>query len=359
MDCVVSSTAHIADVLCRIWSVSASPACTTFARSFSITRLAWPMKNIYIYISIYLSIYLYTCADNAGYAVLVSLAILGSVRLRDHGHRKTYFTKSNVTVARAMVKRLYTDLKSTTAITQEIDAFVAGTEYATLPMTLFTDYANTPALLAHIRSIVCPPEVIELCAIEIPDEARRRVLDEGSISVEITYTINSELFESLAVNGTSFSDGSAFEEALAALLGVNSSEISLSAVSGKLVIEYVVTEEAAGDDPLSEANLAALQAVRDELAVITAALVSELGLDPVDVSTSDIDFCSGRDCNGRGTCNADTGVCFCTDTDYWGINCETVVNCNGGTKVPNEAYCACEYPDYGLRCASTVDCLCA
>jgi hypothetical protein len=269
------------------------------------------------------------------------------------------FTKSNVTVARAMVKRLYTDLKSTTAITQEIDAFVAGTEYATLPMTLFTDYANTPALLAHIRSIVCPPEVIELCAIEIPDDARRRVLDEGSISVEITYTINSALFESLAVNGTSFSDGSAFEEALAALLGVNSNEISLSAVSGKLVIEYVVTEEAVGDEPLSEANLAALQAVRDELAAITAALLSELGLDPADVSTSDIDFCSGRDCNGRGTCDADTGVCFCTDTDYWGINCETVVNCNGGTKVPNEAYCACEYPEYGQRCAATVDCLCA
>lgn len=279
------------------------------------------------------------------------------------GSIKQNVVLSNVTKARETVRRLYTDLKTGTTVTQGIDTFIGGTEEATFPSVLFTDYADDAALLSHIKAVVCPPDMIDMCGIEIPASRRldtRSLQESGSITVEITYEIDSDLFDSLVVNGTSFSDGSEFEEALADLLGVNTTDISISAASGTLVIEYIVTQEATGEDPLSEENLQALQDVQDELASITTTVVTELGLDTGDVGSESIDYCTDRDCNEHGVCDDQTGVCECTDVNFWGINCETPVACNNGIASTSDglAYCICDYPEYGQRCQGTKNCSC-
>jgi hypothetical protein len=182
--------------------------------------------------------------------------------------------------------------------------------------------------------------------------------DNNEITVEITYSIDSDLFDSLAANGTSFSDGSEFEQALAGALGLNTTDIVVSAVTGTLTIEYVVSDEATGDDPLTQENLQALVEVESELTTITNTVLAELGLSENDITSNSIDYCTDRDCNGRGTCDSSTGVCTCTDTNYWGVNCETLVNCNDGIKDPEQAYCICQYPQFGQRCENTKDCTC-
>lgn len=64
-----------------------------------------------------------------------------------------------------------------------------------------------------------------------------------------------------------------------------------------------------------------------------------------------IDRCGNRNCNYHGTCNSDTGVCECTNVNYWGLNCETLVTCeNDGWKKADDQYCVCPYPWGGLRC---------
>lgn len=263
---------------------------------------------------------------------------------------------SNITKIRETSKKLYDDVTVASSITQDLDIFVSGTEEAIIQETLFTNYGDDSALLAHIKSIVCPASLLALCNVEIP--VGRRALLAGYITVSVTYQIDSVLFDDLVSGGTTFSDGSAFETALAALLNVNTTDIELSAASGELVIEYVVSQEATGADPLTTTNLQALADVEADVVSVTTAVVSELGLNANDITSSAIDYCTDRDCNGRGTCDVSTGVCACTDTDYWGINCETAVSCNSGVKDVNSAYCICEYPNYGQRCENSLNCTC-
>lgn len=297
-------------------------------------------------------IYEGTCSTGVECDLKVARILANARKLGSIGST-TYI--SNVTKAREFVSRVNTEFIATTGITQDLDIFVDGTEEVTINSDLFTNYGDDDTLMNHIKTIVCSESLANLCSIGM---ANRRLLRElqSEITVEVTYSIDSAIFESLVANGTSFSDESAFEQALAIALGVNTSDIVLSAASGTLVVEYVVSEEATGDDPLMEENLQALQDVESDLNTIVNAITTELDINPNSVNVQDVDYCAGRDCNNRGTCNPDTGICDCTDTDYWGVNCETLVNCNNGTKASGVAYCVCEYPEYGLRCENTKDC---
>lgn len=276
-----------------------------------------------------------------------------------------YVDIGNITRTREVVKRLYSDLTSNVTISQNLTTFVSGTESANLPIQLFQTYNDDATLLDEIKKLVCPPEVLDMC--EISQGSRRRLGFEsggrelqssGSITVEITYEIDSALYDGMVNNSTTFSDGSEFEQALAAALGLSTDNVTVSAVEGQLVVEYIVSEEAQGDDPLLEENLAALQQVFNSLNTITDTVVDELGVNQNDIVTQAVDFCEGRDCNGRGTCDPNTGICECDTPEYWGINCETLVNCGTGERDNTTAYCICEYPEYGKRCQYTKDCTC-
>ena len=270
----------------------------------------------------------------------------------------------NLTQAREVAIQLYTQLQENTDIVQNLTTFISGTESANFPIALFDTYGDDDGLLASIKNLVCPPEVRELC--EISQGSRRRLSElrgrslqsGGVITVEITYEIDSDAYDQMVNNATTFSDGSAFEQALADQLGLSTDNVTITAVDGQLVIEYVVSQEAEGDDPLSEENLAALEEVSASLDNITDTVVQELGIDSTDIESTSVDYCEGRDCNGRGTCDTETGICACDSPEYWGINCETSVTCGPGERANNTAYCICEYPIYGQRCQYTANCSC-
>lgn len=263
----------------------------------------------------------------------------------------------NITLARHVMKTIYDRYKTNSSLVdQDVYVFVDGTETANFPLSLIgNDNTN---LFDNIRSIVCPGELYEYCDVAFVSSTRL-LQGSGSIAIQVTYSISSDLFDQLIANGTSFSDGSLFEQALADALGISVEDITISSDVGEFVVEYIVAQEAIGDDPLLEENLNSLQSVSTELAIILSTTTSEFGLNENDIQLLSVDYCSGRDCNGRGTCNPSTGVCTCTNTDYWGVNCETFVTClNNGVKEDGVAYCICEYPYYGLRCGSTQDCEC-
>ena len=267
---------------------------------------------------------------------------------------------NNLTAARLAVKELYTGVASETSVTQNILTFVTGSETATFDLALFNEADNNTLVLGEIKALICG-SAAEFCTVTIPSrrmlEAYGRELQSGGdIVVSVTYEIDSAIFDQLEA-ADSFDDP-AFQAALAAAVGVSADNVTITAVDGTLEIEYVVAQESTGDDPLSEENLDAINDLNDDINTVTTTVVSELNLTASDISEPDVDRCEGRDCNGRGTCDSNTGICACTDPDYWGINCETSVTCNNGTKSTDSAYCVCEYPEYGKRCEHDKDCDC-
>jgi hypothetical protein len=267
-------------------------------------------------------------------------------------------TTTNTSSSREAVKKLTTDVLAGTSITNEVYVFVDAEETAVFSSEIFDTIGNDATVLAYIKTLVCADIGEEFCTVSIP--ARRMLGDARELStsviVSVTYAVEISAFNTLQ-DSSSFSDP-AFIAALAAAAGVNVSEVTVDSATGTFTIDYVVTDESTGSDPLSEAALQAIADLEADIGTITAAVLSALGLSPDDVSTAVVDRCGDRDCNGRGTCNGDTGACTCTDTDYWGVNCETLVDCNTGDAivVDGEAYCKCTYPKFGERCVGVKDC---
>jgi hypothetical protein len=263
----------------------------------------------------------------------------------------------NITTKREIANRLYSDLKNSSTVGENVYATMKASEVGFFDSVLFTQYNNDTELLSQIKTILCS-SVVDLCDISIVENGNRRALQSSAeIKVTISYIMDSEAFQNLPVS--SFDDPS-FISTLETALGVNPGDVIITTTDGTLDIEYVVTDEATGDDPLTEEQLAQLNDVATDLSTVQSILITELGLEASDIGTATVDKCGDRDCNDRGTCDPVTGVCACSDQSYWGINCETLVNCTGGTNVgiDGQAYCMCTYPTYGQRCQNTkTECL--
>lgn len=260
----------------------------------------------------------------------------------------------NVTKARTAAKTIIDDVYTATAVTQDIFTTVTGSEEAVFDVALFNEVNDNAAVLAAIKTIVCGAEEAE-CTVAIP---ARRILSkrdlQSEITVTVTYSVNRTQFDVLeASNSFNHPD---FAQALADAVSVGVGNVTVVAVDGTLTIEYLVADAPVGEDPLPASVLASIDTLASEVDSVTAAVVTELGLNSADLSAAVIDRCGGRDCNSRGTCSATTGICTCTDTDYWSVNCELLVSCNNGTKATGLAYCICDYPDYGLHCENDKDC---
>jgi hypothetical protein len=178
----------------------------------------------------------------------------------------------------------------------------------------------------------------------------RRVLQQ-SMTVTMTFTLDEAGFDLYEQNTESL-ESQAFLTSLATELGVNSENITLTVVDSNVVIETELITYSDGENPLDSSTLNQLTTLKSSMETTAGTITSTLG--GGSVSTYSVDLCGTRNCNNRGTCNVETGVCACTDADYWGINCELAVSCNDGTKLANYAYCQCEYPAYGLRCESNI-----
>lgn len=182
---------------------------------------------------------------------------------------------------------------------------------------------------------------------------RRRILsDNAQLVFTITYEMTSDTFSTVE---SEFSDDTAFVEELKTNLGVEDVELVTS--DGELTVIVTVLEiDGDVDDPI---DTDALDGILDDLETtitdITTEIITELGVTEDEITPQTIDRCAGRTCNGRGTCNADTGICENCDEPYVGINCEYSItgNCqNGGNSVGS--YCVCVYPYYGIICENEI-----
>ena len=239
----------------------------------------------------------------------------------------------------------------------EVKETFKSEEDGTVSYSLVGLVGNNTLLEEKIKEIRCGSAASD-CVITI-DYGRRllmgrgRDLQENNVVIEITFDLSSDLLGT--VNGLDLDDPT-FEATLLEALGLdNTTDIAVTSNGGDITVTTTI-ETIPGDDPSGEELIDLTQEVSTNLTDITQALLDALEADETQILSTSVDLCSeGRDCNGRGTCDPDTGVCACVG-DWWGINCELACECvNGGTCV--NALCQCDFPYYGLRCNSThTDC---
>lgn len=265
-------------------------------------------------------------------------------------------TLTNITLAREVISSLKAATSANSTIGQNITFKISGTEKVYLEQSLFTQRSDQ-VILDAVAEVVCGvtgKDVVSISQVNGPS-SRRVLQSAGEIEVTVTYEVVDVIYDTFP-NG-SF-DSATFAASLEAALSLGAGNVTVTDVDGSVSITYFVTNEAPGDDPLSEDNFDELNDLKAELAIIESTIQTEFGLNGADLSAASIDKCGDRDCNGRGTCNAKTGVCLCDSTDYWGVNCETSVECTSGVNVGlnGQAYCECPYPNSGQRCTITNTC---
>lgn len=259
-------------------------------------------------------------------------------------------TNNNMAASRNATLETMSRIKTQVADPTKLVLLVSGTETKQFSNL---DYNSDPNFLDKVKAARCQGAVSQ-CTATVAGTGNRRMLQADDVIITITYTFDETAYAS--TTGFDFNDPD-FLQALADSLGVNTTDIDITGdSSGNVNIEVTLADEGDGIDPLDTDLIDQINTINSNLATIGGDLASELGLSAGDLQTQSVDLCGDRDCNSRGTCNESTGVCVCTDTDYWGINCETLVTCNNGTKASGSAYCVCEYPEYGLRCELTKDC---
>lgn len=255
----------------------------------------------------------------------------------------------------AAASSLITKLKNTTSVTSDMVVFVSSTETMTLDSALFTEN-DEAAMLASIADVRCGASA-DQCTVSIVAGNRRRLghLRElvGSYTVEITFDVTDEAFA--IIDGSTALDDPGFAEALALAAGVNASEVDISTTSGDLVITFTLTDQSVEGEPTDPNSLNEINSIQSSLTAVTEEVVTEFAISGTDIVTADVDLCNTRDCGGFGAelCDAGTGVCDCPE-GWWGVNCDTQTNCNGGIAVGS--YCHCTFPKYGQRCTLVSGC---
>ena len=267
-------------------------------------------------------------------------------------------TIANLTLSRDIIGSLKAQTISSNTLTQDIAYKIAATEKVYLERGLFDQVGNDQAIhdaIAEILFGLAGKDVVSVSQVD-GVSARRALQSSGEVEITVTYEVDGAVYDSFPAG--SF-DSPSFASALEAALSLGAGNVTVLDVDGTISITYVVTNEATGDDPLSEQNFDELNVLEAELAILESTIQTQFGLNDTDLSTASVDKCGDRDCNGRGTCDPATGVCLCDSTDYWGINCETLVDCTTGTNVglDGKAYCECPYPNSGQRCTTANACV--
>ncbi|GBG28614.1 Protein crumbs-like 1 [Hondaea fermentalgiana] len=214
--------------------------------------------------------------------------------------------------------------------------------------------ADEAGAAAAIEDIVCGAQTRH-CIATVTAGTGRRLAE--SIRVSVSYTVDEQTMLALAGDGTTFSQDAELAQTLAARLGISSTDISITGEDAAFEIEFIVTA-AESEDPLGEEALASIEYLRSQVPAIAEAVYDALGVNPSALGVASVDPCAARNCNDRGTCDAETGVCACT-ISYWGINCETLIECASGTQSLYGPFCICEFPFYGPRCELVKECACA
>lgn len=267
---------------------------------------------------------------------------------------KTFLSVDRISGAISIVEQTKENLGSV----ENLYVKFSGTDVMYVSSELFVKFNNDSLLLDTIRA-------------KFGHENGDIVLDTGSrllsevnrelattYIVTLTYVLDETTFVEL--NGTTFSDPN-FAEALAAELdGIDPEDVAISATDGALVITLAVVDdtEYSGNTPEGTGVLETLQDIQSQFDNVTEIVAGLYNWDENDVESQSLNLCGNRDCGGFGVnlCNTQTGVCDCTGTGYWGVNCASSCSCDNGG-VCREQYCECEYPYYGETCNKTSTCV--
>lgn len=260
-------------------------------------------------------------------------------------------------------KRLIQDAKTANSNTEYL---VSGTDTITLPQTVQTGSGATDQELIDAIKL---SRNCSQCTVTLSSGGRRLLSEDGrreldaTITAEITFQLDEAAFNELESSGNTL-ESQEFLDALAADLGVNSTDIAVTVVGSEVVVEVTLIATSTEENPLDESAIQQLQELQQVSSDAASTIVTEIG-DGV-VTVDEVDLCQGRTCSGRGVytegvttaegCVIETGVCACSG-EWWGINCEVACSCENGGICTN-SYCACEYPYYGVRCqlSKTTDC---
>lgn len=272
---------------------------------------------------------------------------------------------ANRTKTRQGARKVFDDWVSSTAITDDLYARYSVSEYAVFDGALFAEVGNDATVVSAIKDKVCGSDLPAFCEVtseivsgyrrmDEADGAARKLAINDQYKISVTLDVESTAYSSLPDGSFDSAD---FISTVATALTVDAGNITILDSQGTITVEYIVAvDNSASQDPLDSSILSALTTASTEINALASTVESALGLNSGSISTSSIDKCADRTCYSRGSCNSTTGVCSCTNVDYWGINCETAVDCNSGSKAVDAAYCNCDYPQYGLRCENSLTC---
>ena len=266
------------------------------------------------------------------------------------GEKKVTYGASDINATENACKNLIDQVRADVVDDSNLYASVSGSSTAIFSRAFFDESSDDSTALASIKAVVCGDVPCTINSTDGAGGSRRILQAAGEVAVVITFDIDEGLFAELLARNE-FTDP-AFVTALAAQSGIPAGNITINTASSTLEVTFVVAEESDGVDPIDNTIVGALNNVSSSADSIAVAVATDLGLNTNEVEISSIDLCGDRDCNGRGTCDSDTGICACTDLNYWGINCETPVSCTSGRGTPRGQYCHCDYPYIGLRCES-------
>jgi hypothetical protein len=268
------------------------------------------------------------------------------------GSQRVAVTNSDINLTESAAASLIARAKAAVSDPAVVRGRVRGGSVGYLDTAVLNAFTGTTdQLLGHIKSVICGDVP---CAVS-QGAGRRRLRElqsSGEIVVSVEFDLDDTLFDDLVAR-EAFTDPG-FAAALAAAAGVHPDNVTVTTAESSLEVDFVVAEESDGVNPVDTAVLAILQELVDGMQGVVDAAATELGIPPSSITVGGVDRCADRDCNGRGSCDPNTGICACSDPAFWGVNCETPVSCeNGGTPRSDTAYCTCPYPYYDARCNST------
>lgn len=264
------------------------------------------------------------------------------------------------TARKQSTQQLITDTRSSyTGAAEELSFTVDAKEVISLNDELLAQIGNDEDLLKSSIATSRGCGVGE-CTVTIGTPVQRRALQQNTFIVTIEYLLSETGYNALEASGATFDDP-AFLTDLATQLGVHADNITVTSESGEIDIEVTLTLANDPNDPHDEGTLQILQTIKQNMDSTAQTVITNFGGPGDSFQSTTLDLCGTNTCNGRGTCDPNTGVCNCT-SPYVGLSCAAQCSCdNGGyCSSDNENYvndvCVCAYPYHGKRCELTMTC---